>query len=137
MHTVSLFPSLFDYGILAIFTLRVTLGLIFIWFWYEKMFRERAARVRFFEELGLTPAMLYFTLVTYAEGIAGVFLIVGLWTQGAAMVTGILMALATLIKWRNPSALQKNTIEFYIILAIVSFALLFLGPGVFAVDLPL
>lgn len=137
MHTVSLFPSLFDFQMLGIFALRVTLGLIFVWFWYKKVFRQRAERIHFFEKLGLRPAVLYFALVTHIEGIAGVLLVIGLWTQGAVIVTGILMILATLIKFFKPSALPKNTIEFYLILATVSFSLLFLGAGAFAFDLPL
>ena len=71
------------------------------------------------------------------DGIAGALLVVGLYTQGAVLVTGALMLVATFIKWRKPSALPRNTIEFYIILAVASFALLFLGPGAFAIDLPL
>lgn len=137
MYTVSLFPSLFDYQMLGIFALRVTLGIIFVWFWYEKVFHQRAERIHFFEKLGLHPAVLYFALVTHLEGIAGALLVVGLWTQAAAIATGILMLLATLIKFFKPNALPKNTIEFYIILAIVSFSLLFLGAGAFAFDMAL
>ena len=33
--------------------------------------------------------------------------------------------------------LTHHNFEFYILLAVVSFALLFLGPGAFAIDLPL
>lgn len=137
MHTVSLFPSLLDYQILGIFALRVTLGLIFVWFWYKKVFRERAERIHFFEKLGLHPAVLYFAIITHLEGIAGILLVIGLWVQGAAIATGVLMLLASLIKFFKPNALPKNTIEFYIILAAVSFSLLFLGAGAFAFDLPL
>lgn len=134
---LSLFPSLFDYNILAIFALRITLGGIFVWFAYTKIFRERTERIAFFEKIGLTPAILFFTAVTGIELVAGVLLTVGLFTQGAALATGILMTIATFIKWRTPNALPYNTIEFYILLAIVSFSLLFFGPGIFAFDLPL
>lgn len=137
MQTVSLFPQLLDFQMLGIFALRVTLGLIFIYFWYEKVTHQRAERIEFFEKLGLRPAKVYFSIVSSVEGIAGILLVVGLYVQGVAIVTGVLMLLATLIKWRKPSALPRNTIEFYIILAVVSFSLLFLGPGAFAIDLPL
>ncbi|MGB2580088.1 MAG: DoxX family protein [Minisyncoccia bacterium] len=137
MQTVSLFPSLLDYQMLGIFMIRATLGLIFIYFWYEKVTHQKAERIEFFEKLKLRPAKVFFFVVSSAEGIAGGLLLVGLYTQGAALVTGALMLVATLIKWRKPSALPRNTIEFYIILAVASFALLFLGPGAFAIDLPL
>jgi len=137
MQTVSLFPDLLNYGFLATGILRITLGLIFVYFAYSKIFHERLERIAFFEKLGLRPALLYFALVNGAELVAGICLTIGLYTQGAALVTGALMVLASLIKWRHPHALPYNTIEFYILLAVVSFTLIFLGPGAFAIDLPL
>lgn len=122
---------------LGIFALRVTLGLIFVWFWYEKIFRERAERIHFFEKLGLRPAVFYFAVVTHLEGIAGALLVVGLWVQGAAIATGSLMLLASVVKIFKSSTLHRNTLEFYLILAASSFSLLFLGAGAFAFDLPL
>ncbi|HBB43977.1 MAG: DoxX family protein [Parcubacteria group bacterium GW2011_GWA1_44_13] len=137
MQTLSLFPSLLDFQMLGVFALRVTLGLIFVYFWYEKVTHQRAERINFYEKLGLRPSKVYFWTVSSVDGIAGALLVVGLYTQGAVLVTGALMLVATFIKWRKPSALPRNTIEFYIILAVASFALLFLGPGAFAIDLPL
>jgi len=137
MQTLSLFPHLFDFQMLGIFMLRATLGLIFIYFWYEKVTHQRAERIEFFEKLKLRPAKVYFAVVSSVEGIAGALLTIGLYTQGAAIVTGTLMLIATLIKWRKPSALHRNTLDFYIILAVTSFSLLLLGPGAFAIDLPL
>ena len=137
MQTLSLFPSLLDFQMLGVFALLVTLGLISVYFWYEKVTHQRAERINFYEKLGLRPSKVYFWTVSSVEGIAGALLVVGLYTQGAVLVTGALMLVATFIKWRKPSALPRNTIEFYIILAVASFALLFLGPGAFAIDLPL
>lgn len=137
MQTLSLFPSLLDFQMLGIFALRVTLGFIFVYFWYEKVTHQRAERIHFYEKLGLRPPKVYFWTVSSVEGIAGALLVVGLYTQGVVVVTGTLMLIATLIKWRKPSALPRNTVDFYIILAVASFALLFLGAGAFAIDLPL
>ncbi len=133
----SLFPELFTYGFLATGVLRITLGLIFIWFAYEKFFRERTEHIAFFEKLGMKPAIVFFALVTGVEFIAGIGLLVGYYTQIAALITGSLMTFATFIKLYRPQALPGNTLEFYILLAILSFALIFLGPGAFAFDLPL
>lgn len=134
---LSLFPSLFDYSLLAITVLRVSLGLIFVWFAYTKIFRERLERIAFFEKINVRPAIFFYSLVTGLELIAGISLTIGLYTQAAALTVGILMVFATLIKWRKSDTLPYNTIEFYLLLATVSFAVLFLGPGVFAFDLPL
>ena len=133
----SLFPDLFTYGFLATGVLRMTLGLIFIWFAYEKFFYQRTERIAFFEKLGIKPAIVFFALVTSVELLAGIGLVLGYYTKVAALITGTLMTLATFIKWYRPSALHRNTIEFYILLAILSFALIFLGPGAIAFDLPL
>ena len=137
MHTVSLFPHLLDYQMLGTFMIRATLGLIFIYFWYEKVFLFRKDQIHFYDKLGLRPAKVFSMLVASVEGITGALLTIGLYTQGAAIVAGSLMTLATLIKWHKPSALPKNTNDFYFLLAVVSFALLFLGPGAHAIDLPL
>lgn len=134
---LSLFPDLFNYSFLAIGLLRITLGLIFIYFAYVKIFPERKERIAFFEKLGLRPALFYFAIVNGVELVAGISLVIGLYTQGAALVTGTLMVLASFIKWRRPHALPHNTIEFYLLLSAVSFSLIFLGPGAFAFDLPL
>ncbi len=135
--TVSLFPQLFNYGFLATAILRATLGLIFIWLAYAKFFPERQAHIKFFEGFGLKPAVLFFAITNSLVLIAGILLMIGLFTQAAALATGVLMTITTLIKWRNPNSLPKNTIDFYILLAIVSFSLMFIGPGTLALDFPL
>lgn len=136
MHTVTIFPSLLDYSFVATGALRATLGLIFLYFAYEKLFLERRERIAFFEKLRMRPAVVFFGVVTGAELLAGIGLTFGIFTQLAGLTTGILMTLATLIKRHHPHALPKNTLEFYIILAAVSFTFMFIGPGAFAFDLP-
>lgn len=137
MQTLSLFPSLLDFQMLGIFMIRATLGFIFVYFWYEKIFLFRKDQIHFYEKLGLRPAKIFSLAVASLEGITGVLLIIGLYTQAAAIVAGAIMTLAVLIKWRTPSALPKNTNDFYVILAVASLSLLFLGAGAFAIDLPL
>lgn len=134
---VSIFPTLLNYDFVAISVLRVVLGLIFVGFAYAKFFGNRPARVAFFEKLGMRPAIVFFGLVTGVEFLAGVLLVVGAFTQVAALVTGTLMTLAAGIKIKRPEALPLNTLDFYIILAVVSFVMVFVGPGAFALDLPL
>lgn len=137
MHTVSLFPHLFDYQMLGIFALRVTLGFIFLRFWYLKFTHGRAGLSHFFSNISLRPTSSFRFLIPTALGIAGALLVAGLYTQGAAAVAGTLVTIAAFFKGRDSSSHPDNTIEFYIILAAASFALLFLGAGAYAVDLPL
>ncbi len=133
----SLFPELFTYGFLATGVLRITLGLIFIWLAYKMFFRERTECVAFFEELKLRPAKFFFAITAGLGFIAVVGLLIGFYMQITALIIGILMTIATFIKWYSPSVLHRNTIEFYILLTVLSFSLVFLGPGAFAFDLPL
>ena len=137
MQTLSLFPQLLDFQMLGIFALRVTLGFIFVYFWYEKITKPHSEKIEFFEKLKLHPAKLYFIIVSYTEGILGVLLVFGLYTQGVAIVAGAMMLLASIIKWRKSVLLPQGTVAFYIVLSVFSFSLLFLGAGAFAIDLPL
>lgn len=137
MHTVSLFPNLLDYQFLGIFIVRATIGLIFLHLAYRRIFYERRDSVEFFEKLKMNPPKVFFWVVVVIELVAGVGLTIGLYTQLIAAVAGIFMMFAALIKRHRPAVLPRNTVDFYVILSVVSFALLFLGPGVFAIDLPL
>lgn len=131
------FPHLLDYSFLATTILRVTLGLMFVWFAYSQFFQKRHPHVAFFEKLGFHPERKYITLLTSIGGIAGTLLVVGAYTQIAALTIGTLMTLTIIMKLRKPSAFAHNPIELYILLAVVSFVLAFLGAGAFAFDLPL
>ncbi len=132
---VSIFPELFTYGFLATGVLRMALGLIFIYLAYEMFFRQRRESIAFFEKLKLRPAKVFFAIVVGLEFIAGVGLLIGFYMQVAALITGGLMTIAALINWRHQSTLPGYTLAFYIILAVTSLALVFMGPGAFAFDL--
>lgn len=137
MQTLSLFPAFFDYQLLGIFLLRVALGFVFFRLWYTQITKHRADGFTFFQKLHLRPSKLFFWLFSTIGGLASVLLIIGLYTQGAAIATWLFMFIATFIKWLRPEILQRNTLSFYFILSIASLSLLFLGAGAFAVDLPL
>ena len=133
----SLFPHLFDYSFLAIGVLRITLGLIFLWFAYIKIFSARTEYLSFFEKTRIRPAKVFLNIVIGIELLVGASLVAGYYSQATELVGGSLMALAALIKWHRPSLLPHNTAAFYLLLSIVSLTLLFIGPGAFAFDLPL
>lgn len=133
----SLFPELFDYSFLAIGILRVVLGLIFLWFAYIKIFSARSEYLAFFEKTKMRPAKVFLNIIIGVELLIGASLVAGYYSQAAELAGGTLMALATLIKWHRPNLLPRNTAAFYLLLSIVSFTLLFVGPGAFAFDLPL
>ena len=137
MHPVSLFPQLLDYSFLAIFILRASIGLVLIRCAYKGFFKNRESDISLYNKLGLRPGKTFFWIITNLKLIAGICLLVGFYTQGAALLGFILSFVAIIIKWRRPELLPENTIEFFILVAVVLAVLMFFGPGPFGFDLPL
>jgi uncharacterized membrane protein YphA (DoxX/SURF4 family) len=137
MHTLSLFPSLFTYQLLGVFLVRIALGFTFLRMFYVGIKYDKAEQVESLEKLGLRPAKLFAAFVSVIKGAGGVLLVIGLWTQGAVIATGGLMLIASAIKFYRPEALPKHKLGFCLLIAALSLALLFLGAGAFAIDLPL
>ena len=133
---LTLFPDLLTYSLIAPFILRVSLGLVLVYFSYLKFGKERMEKIAFFDSLGMKPGSFYVNMVGSIEFVGGILLVVGAYTQAAALVGALVMLAATYIKWRHPQSL-RNDIEFYILLFVVALSLVFLGAGFFAIDLPL
>lgn len=133
---LSIFPDLLTYGLIAPFILRVSLGLVLVYFSYLKFGKDRMEKIVFFDSLGMKPGVFYVNTIGGIELIGGILLVVGAYTQIAALGAALIMLVATFIKWRHPESL-RNDIEFYILLFIVALSLVFLGAGFFAIDLPL
>lgn len=135
-RVLSLFPDLFTYELLAVTLLRVFLGLTFVYYGVLKLFSRRASyRARFLKLCPRVGAHLHST-IGIIEIIAGLMLFVGLYTQAAAIVFAALNFIAADLKLRHPKILPNPSL-LYVSLAIISLSLLFLGPGIFAIDLPL
>lgn len=115
---LALFPQLFVYGFFAIALLRITTALFFI-----------ASGVGHWKRLPQTVVMSTLKWMGVIETIAGLFLLVGLWSQLAAIV---LFALTIWSRTHSPT-----NAPFKILICIVLLALLFLGAGPFAFDVPL
>lgn len=137
MHTLSLFPSLLNYQFLAIFLIRVALGLTFLRLWYIGWKFNREEQLASLNNLHLRPASLFLNIVLFVKLIGGVLLVIGLYTQGAALATGTMMLIASIIKLYKPELLPKHKTGFCLLITVICFALLFLGAGAFAFDLPL
>jgi uncharacterized membrane protein YphA (DoxX/SURF4 family) len=138
MNTLNIFPDLLTFGLIAPLLLRVTVGLIFIYFGIVKLLKEKEFKISFFQKigLGLKSAIFFFWLVAVIEIAGGILLIVGLYTQAVTLALLTVTAGAMYAKTRYPQSMS-NSVEFFILLFIVLVSLLFLGAGFFAVDLPL
>lgn len=124
---LSMFPELFDLSFYVPFLLRVIIGMY----------------------LAKEGGMLFSSTETLPEKerlphqIAGIFLFVdgillvlGALLQPAALVAFSLGVIALVLKHKN-SRLVPQTRGFYIIATAVAFSLILLGPGMWAIDLPL
>ena len=120
---LSVFPLLFSYSLLGILVLRLVLGLVFLRLGYNTVVK-----------LGRTETWIRFT--GWLMILIALSLIIGLATQLATLLAGLFSLLAILIKIRNGAALEHG-LDYYLLIFAIAFALLFLGPGALAIDLPL
>ncbi len=136
MNTLSMFPDLLTFWLIAPFLLRITAGSIFIYFGYTKIWKEKERRVSFFNKIGFGKGAVFFWLVSLAELIGGILLVLGFFTQVTAIILSLVILGAIYTKIRQPDLLD-NSLEFFILLLAVLLSLLFLGAGFWAIDLPL
>lgn len=116
---LSLFPSLFSWSELAPFLLRLTLGAVFIYS-SARVLRDRSSPSRQ-------------KAVGTIEVIAGSLLIIGLWTQLAALVL-VVDLLIRLIDRANRRAFLTDGVNYYLLLLVMAISLLVMGAGFFAFD---
>ena len=122
---LSVFPSLYNYGNLVPDLLRLFLGLYLLKTAWENYMMIRQ---------GVRPQKAIFWSIL--EVIGAGLLLAGLWIQPTALVFAALTTSMIIFRNKIPAA-QKHPIEFQILLVIVYVALAVLGPGLFAIDLPL
>ncbi len=129
------FPDLLVFGLIAPLLLRVAVGLMFINAGIKKL-RRKSWVMALFERLNLTPAALYSSAFGAVEVASGVLLVVGLFTQVAALVTFAVSVLMLYEKNKHPAETPGSR-GVFLLLCIISLSLLFSGAGAFAFDLPL
>ena len=114
---LSILPQLLDYQFYGSLLLRLALGAVFLIHCYPKLFK---ARLR---------------LAGLLESIAGALLVIGLFTQAAAAVLAV--ELLIIVIWFKRGQKFVGGWEFDFVLLVMALALLVLGPGAWAIDLPL
>ncbi len=113
-YMLTTFPQLLTYGLLSPLLLRVALGVIGL----------MGARIRWSKNQKILSGIY-------------VLLLIGLYTQLAAIVGFFLTGLDDALDKRAGMKLSTERIVFRSFIAIVLLSLLFTGPGFFAFDLPL
>lgn len=132
---LSLFPSLLGYQFFAITLIRIAAGFTLLYVSYRFAFeRDEIARTQW-PLVGRIPQWLtlFGALVVFA---AAVFLLIGLFTQAAAIV-GIMIALKDVVFARRYPRTMPLSTAAAALLFVICFSLLFFGAGAFGFDLPL
>lgn len=130
------FPELLTYSLLAPLLLRLVVGFIFVDLGLLKLRGEKSRWIAVFETLHLKPADFFVPLYAALQIIGGILLIIGLWTQVAALMFVIFTGTELYIEWKAKEVLKRDLV-FYLLLFIISLSLLFTGAGAFAFDIPL
>ena len=119
---LSLFPSLFTWSFFGIAFLRIVLALIVGAHAWEHLKDAKVSRE--------IPAFVLGIL----EAFIAIFLLIGLFTQVAALLLAIVMIASLVLKYNHR---DNYPITYYLLLAAIALALMTLGPGAYAIDWPL
>ncbi|MEK7177008.1 MAG: DoxX family membrane protein [Patescibacteria group bacterium] len=130
------FPELLMYSTLGPLILRLLLGLIFIDLGILKFKSEKERWLDSFETLGLRPAGLLLPLYASLQILGGLLLLLGLWTQVAALAFVIFSGVELFVEWKAREILKRDLI-FYLFIFVISLSLLVTGAGAYALDIPL
>ena len=119
---LSLFPSLLSWNQLSPFLIRLCLGITLIFLKYKT-----------FKKSGATSKE---KVVSVIEFISAILILIGLWTQLAAIVIAIDMIIRLLDKAKS-RAILTDGVNYYLILFVLAISLALTGAGFFAFDMPL
>lgn len=130
------FPDLLTYSQMAPFILRVVAGVIFIDLGILLFKAERERWVISLSTLKVPNPKVTVKILGIIEVTAGVMLILGAYTQIAALVLALLTFAESYIEYKDPAILRRNLV-FYVMLFAIVVSLLLSGAGAYAFDLPL
>jgi Predicted membrane protein len=135
----------FDHLSVALFLLRVILGVVFFAHGAQKVFGwfggyGLSGTVGYFKDVVHVPALLAY-LGPFVEFVGGIALLFGVFTKAAALGIFIMMLVATL-KVHLPMGFflsgkgdgKGQGYEFALTLAIISLVLILLGGGLYSID---
>lgn len=97
---------------------------------------EKEGWLASFETLGLRPTGFFLPLYGALQIAGGLLLLIGLWTQLAALMFVIFTGLELYVEWKAREILRRD-IVFYALIFAISLSLLLTGAGAYALDIPL
>jgi len=112
--------------------LRVVLGLLFVAHGWPKL-KSLKTNASHFEAMGFKPGNFWGTIVAVVETVGGLALILGLYTQVAAVLIAINMSVAAVWKGKRGQGFVGGY-EFDLILLTVALVFATVGAGVYSLD---
>ncbi len=119
---LSVFPSLLSWSQVSPLIIRLALAAVLIYWAYNTFSLDNA-----------NTEQKIFGIV---EGLAGLLLIIGIWTQVVALVIALDLLYKIGLKVARKEFLT-NGVNYYLILLVLALSLLITGPGIFSIDYPL
>lgn len=132
---LSLFPQLLFLAPLAVAILRIVVALFFLYMAYDALSRSTIIQKERFPLIGHLPTGLIWIGGSVLAGIAALLLI-GAWTQACALLAALGAFKHAFYARTHPAAFPFSP-STYFLLGVIALALIFMGPGAFAFDLPL
>lgn len=121
-----------DYAVLS---LRIALGIIFVYHGYQKLFGGLTGTSQFFTSLGIPLASFFAVVVALVEFFGGIALLIGFLTRWAAVLLGINMLVAFfLVHLKNGFSVGNGGVEFILALIAGLATLKILGAQKLSVD---
>jgi len=123
---LSIFPSLFTFGLAGPTLLRIVAGLVIVYSGYQ-LYRSLPA-----------PKPILPQVIALFDILGGILLIIGLYTQPIALVLILVLLIqgfkAKTSRWAGAPIYNKRV---YLLLITVLLSIVVMGPGFLAFDLPL
>lgn len=130
------FPDLLVYSLLAPFFIRIVAGLVFVNLGVLAFKNEKRSWQISLNTLRVPNPSVAVKILGAVEIALGVMLVLGFYTQVAALILGLLTFAETYVEYKDPAILKRNFV-FYLLVLSILLSLLFSGAGAFAIDLPL
>jgi uncharacterized membrane protein YphA (DoxX/SURF4 family) len=132
---LSLFPSLFTYGLFAPLIIRLAIGIYFTFIGFRHYREEAASWATLWNNRKIGQIALS-SLLAKLQIVIGIMLTIGLYTQAVAIAAIVFVWVEWAVKSR---ASRPSTAELWtnIFISAMCVSLLFLGAGFLAFDLPL
>lgn len=130
----SIFPYLLSWILLVPFILRIVGGSYFIYFGYKGMTTEWQHKLNFFKDIHFKPQVFFAYVITIAELLGGIMLLMGFMTQLVALIFFIVCLVGLIIQKSGTATIERD-LNVYVLLAAIMLSLFISGAGYYAIDL--